>query len=275
MSDIHIKQVTANIGAEIHGIDLREPLDDESIDTLQQALLDHLVLAFPQQDITPEHQVAFARCFGEISPPPITPKYGDSPDYIVLDQSTPKGEGGDRWHSDNTFMAEPPMGSILKAVQLPSVGGDTCFSSMYAAYDDLSSSFKALVDGLQATHDISMSMRRAIDAGHSTASLRDMQTKWPPVEHPVVRTHPLTGRKALFVNGSSTTRILGIAERESEILLQFLIEHVRSPAFQCRFRWDEGTLLFWDNRSVQHFAVPDYRERRVMHRVTLAGGKPH
>lgn len=275
MSDLTIEPMTSAIGAEIRGVDLGAPLDEKTVAEIHDALMERLVLVFRGQDITPEQQVAFARRFGEISPPPITPKYGDSPDYIVLDQKTPKGEGGDRWHSDNTFMATPPMGSILKAVMLPSVGGDTCFANMYAAYDELSPSFQALVDDLEATHDLTKSLERAIAAGHSNANLREMQEQWPPVVHPVVRHHPVTWRKALFVNGSSTTRILGISERESEILLAYLVEHVRSPSFQCRVRWDENTVVFWDNRSVQHFAVPDYNERRIMHRVTLAGDRPH
>jgi taurine dioxygenase len=123
-------------------------------------------------------------------------------------------------------------------------------------------------------HDITRPLQKGIAAGHTTASLEEMQKKWPPVDHPVVRTHPRTGRKALFVNGNSTTRLLGLTERENDVLLAFLIDHVRSPEFQCRFRWEPGSVAFWDNRSTQHFAVPDYAERRVMHRVTIAGDLP-
>jgi taurine dioxygenase len=258
----------------VRGIDLAKSLSSTDVDDLHAALLEHLVLVFRNQDITPEQQVTFARHFGEISPSPIAPKYGSSPDYIVLDQTAPKGEGADRWHSDNTFMAEPPMGSILRAVQLPDVGGDTCFASMYAAYEALSPRFQQLVDGLRAVHDITAALQRALAAGHTTADLREMQERWPPVEHPVVRTHPVTGRKALFVSGSTTSRILDLEESEADVLLRFLVEHVRSPAFQCRIHWEPDTVLFWDNRPVQHYAVPDYSERRVMHRVTLAGDRP-
>jgi len=191
-----------------------------------------------------------------------------------LDQLSPKGEGADAWHSDNTFMQEPPMGSILKAVQLPSVGGDTCFASMFAAYEALSEPIRRLIDGLEAIHDLTKPLQKAIAAGHSAADLAELQAKWPPVRHPVVRTHPVSGRKALFVNANSTTELLGLTERESDLLLPFLIDHARDPLFQCRFRWDTNSIAFWDNRSVQHYAVPDYGERRIMHRVTLAGDRP-
>ena len=272
---LEIQPLTPNVGAEIRGADLRKPLGRESVRTIEQALLDHGVIFFRDQDITAEQQLAFARQFGEISIPPFTPKYGTHPELIILDQVTPKGEGADNWHSDNTFMAEPPMGSILKAEKLPPLGGDTCFASMYAAYEALSAPLRTLVDSLQAVHDLTRPLQKAIDSGHSTAKLEEVQKEWPPVEHPIVRTHPVTGRKALFVNGNSTTRIVGLSERENALLLPFLIDHVRSPEFQCRFRWQVHSIAFWDNRSVQHFAVPDYTERRVMQRVTLAGDRPY
>jgi taurine dioxygenase len=274
MEAIEIRPVTQKIGAEIFGVDLRKPLAESSIRAIERALLEHHVIFFRDQDIDPEQQVAFARQFGEISIPPIAPKYGDVPEFIVLDQTTPKGEGADNWHSDNTFMAEPPLGSILKAVLLPELGGDTCFANTVAAYEALSQPMRDLLDGLQAEHDITKPMRKAIAAGHSTENLEEIRAKWPPVRHPVARTHPASGRKALYVNGNSTTRIIGLSERENAMLLPFLCDHVRSPEFQCRFRWDTHSIAFWDNRSTQHFAVPDYNERRVMHRVTLVGDAP-
>jgi taurine dioxygenase len=274
MSALSIRPLTPTVGAEIVGVDLRRPLSHGEVDAIEEALLAHGVLFFRGQDITPEQQIAFARQMGPVSISPIAPRYGTDPELVVLDQVSPKGEGADEWHSDNTFAAEPPMGSILKAVQLPTYGGDTCFASMYAAYDALSAPMKRMLDGMQAVHDITRPLQKAIDAGHSTADLAAMQRKWPPVTHPVVRTHPITGRPALFVNGNSTVRLVGLPPRENDTLLRFLIEHVRDPVFQCRFRWDLHSIAFWDNRSVQHYAVPDYAERRVMHRVTLAGDRP-
>ncbi len=274
MSGIEIRLVTPTIGAEISGVDLREPLNAESVAAIEQALLAHHVLFFRGQDITPEQHKAFARQFGKISVPPFAPKYGTDPELIVLDQMEPKGEGADAWHSDNTFMAEPPLGSILKAVQLPKEGGDTCFANMVAAYEALSEPMRDLLAGLRAVHDITKPLRKAIERGHSTANLEELQKRWPPVTHPVVRTHPKSGKHALFVNRNSTTHIVGLTDAENDVLLPFLCDHVRSPEFQCRFRWDTNSIAFWDNRTAQHYAVPDYRERRVMQRVTLAGDRP-
>ncbi|MCG8591721.1 MAG: TauD/TfdA family dioxygenase [Proteobacteria bacterium] len=274
MNELRVEPVTPAVGAQVSGVDLGKPLAPEIRAALESALLEHGVLFFRDQDISVDEQVAFARQLGEISIPPFAPKYGDDPEVVVLDQVSPKGEGADEWHSDNTFMAEPPMGSILKAVQLPRQGGDTCFAHMGAAYDALSEPLRRLVEGLSAVHDITKPLAKAIAAGHSEANLAEVQAKWPPVVHPVVRTHPVTGRKVLFVNGNSTTRLVGLSDRENEALLRLLIDHVRDPTFQCRFRWDTHSVAFWDNRLVQHYAVPDYTERRVMHRVTLVGDRP-
>ena len=273
MSSLHFQPVTSAIGANVEGVDLRAPLAEEDRAGILEALMEYQVLFFRNQDITPEQQVAFAKQFGPISFPPFAPKYGDDPEYIVLDQTSPRGEGADQWHSDNTFMAEPPMGSILHAVQIPKVGGDTCFASAVAAYEALSPPIQRLVDGLTAVHDITKPLLKGIAAGHADVDLAEIQAKWPPVEHPVVRTHPITGKKALFVNRNSTTHIVGLTESENDALLPMLMDHIRSPEFQCRFTWDTNSVAFWDNRSTQHFAVPDYDTRRIMNRVTIAGEK--
>ena len=272
---IEVHPVTTTIGATIMGVDLRESLAKSAKDTIERALVEHGVVFFRDQDTNPDQLVAFAENFGSISMPPMAPAGSPRPEVMILDQIAPRGEGADNWHSDNTFMSEPPMGSILKAVQLPKVGGDTCFANAAAAYEALSDSMRRFVDGLRAVHDITKPMTRAIAAGiFDAAKLAKQQEQWPPVEHPVVRTHPVTGRKALYVNGNSTVRLVGLSERENDLLLPFLNDHIRSPEFQCRFRWDTGSIAFWDNRTVQHFAVADYSERRIMHRVTLTGDKP-
>jgi len=268
---IELRPFTAAIGAEVVGVDMREPLDADTVATLRQGLLDHLVLFFRDQDIDDDQQLEFALRFGPMHVSPLQTVHQDAPEIVVLNQVYPRGEGADEWHSDNTFMPQPPMGSILRAVQLPAVGGDTCFSNMYAAYEALSPAMRSLVDGLRAVHDITKPMRKALAAGHTTLDLSEMQQRCPPIEHPVVVTHPETGRRALFVNRNSTTHIVGLSERENDTLLPFLLDHVRSPEFQCRFHWDVGSMAFWDNRCVQHYAVADYTERRIMHRVTVDG----
>jgi len=274
MASMKVEPLTPTIGAEISGVDLREPLSTEQVTQIEDALLAHLVVFFRNQDITPAQHIAFGRRFGELCYPPFMTDHGDDPEILVLDQTDPRGEGTDVWHSDNTFMPEPPMGSILKAIQLPEQGGDTCFASAYAAYDALSPALREMLDDLTAVHDLTATLMRANAAGHTNADVAAILEKSPPVEHPVVRTHPRTGRKALFVNANSTTRIAGLTDRENAVLLPFLCDHVRAPEFQCRFRWTPHAIAFWDNRSAQHLAVADYQERRVMHRVTLAGDKP-
>jgi taurine dioxygenase len=266
-----IRPLTATIGAEIHGVDLREELDDATIAAIRRALLDHLVVFFRDQCIDDAQHLAFALRFGPLHVSPLATRYQDSDAVVVLDQVHPKGEGGDEWHSDNTFLETPPMGSLLRAVQLPSVGGDTCFASMYDAYDALSTPMRAMVETLYGVHDITKPLRKAIRDGHSTLDLAEMQQKCPPVRHRVAVTHPETGRTALFVNRNSTAYLEGVTERENDLLLPFLFDHVRSPEFQCRFHWEVGSLAFWDNRAVQHYAVADYHERRVMRRVTIGG----
>jgi len=271
MATLEVTPLTAAIGAELSGVDLRQELPDKTVAAIRQALLVHLVVFFRGQALSDEEHLALALRFGPLSVPPLATRYQDRPTVTVLDQVSPRGEGADEWHSDNTFMPNPPMGSILRAVQLPAVGGDTCFASMYAAYETLSPPLRSLVEGLRAVHDITKPMQKAIAAGHTNLAMAEMQERWPPVEHPVVVTHPETGRQALFVNRNSTTRLVGVTDRENDVLLPFLLDHVRSPEFQCRFHWEPDSVAFWDNRCVQHYAVADYGERRVMHRVTVDG----
>ena len=185
---IEIRPVTRAIGAEVGGIDLREPLTDHDVATLRRALLDHLVLFFRDQHIDDAEQLAFALRFGPLHVSPLQTVHQDAPEIVVLDQVHPVGEGADEWHSDNTFIAEPPMASILRAVQLPQLGGDTCFASMYAAYEALSPPMRALLDGMRAVHDITSSLQKAIRDGHSSLDLAEMQQRCPPVEHNVVVT---------------------------------------------------------------------------------------
>jgi taurine dioxygenase len=272
---IDVRPVTSNIGAEVRGVDLRQPLDDAALAAVRAALEAHQVLFFREQHITPAQHLAFAERFGPISIAPLGRKHPDFPEITVLDQVQPKGEGADNWHTDNTFMPEPPFGSILRCELLPDLGGDTCFASGYAAYDALSPAMQEFLADKRAVHDISRMLKKAIAIGAETAPFEKMAALWPPHEHPVITTNPVSGRKCLYVNGNWTSRIVGLAERENDALLPMLIDHVRNPDFQCRLRWEPGTMAFWDNRWVQHFAVADYGgQRRVMQRITIAGVAP-
>jgi taurine dioxygenase len=270
---LDVVPLTGTIGAEVRGVDPASLLEPSTVAAVRAALLQHLVLVFRDVTITPPEQIAFAAQFGEIQPPPLPTKFTEWPEINVLDQTSGKGDA-DRFHNDNTYTAAPPMSSVLHVVQVPSTGGDTCFANMYAAYDALSPGLRQFVDGLRAEHDITRSLRRAIDRGHTSLDLAGTQAAFPPVVHPVVITHPESGRRALFVNPQSTERIVDLPEPESDMLLAFLYEHIKSPEFQCRVQWDEHTVVFIDNLSAQHCAVPDYHERRVLHRVAIRGGRP-
>ncbi len=259
------------IGASVDGVDLAGDIDDGAIDEIRAALGEHQVLFFHDQDITPEDQIRFARRLGEIVPTVWAADTDLPPEMLVLDQDNPKGEGADRWHADNTFLEAPPMGSLLRAVQLPSLGGDTCFSSMTAAFDALSPTMQRFLEPLTASNSIRMMIERTRRAG---AKPKAGDEERPAVSHPVVRLHPESGRKLLNVNANWTDSIDGLTEPESRALLDLLFAHVATPEFTVRFSWKPGDLALWDNRAVQHYAVPDYTERRVMHRVTIAGDVP-
>ena len=270
---LRVVPTTPTLGATVTGIDLASVIAGD-IEAVIAAILEHKVLFFAEQHLSPEAQLAFARRLGEIDVAPFGPKHPDHAEMTVLDQVSPKNQGADAWHTDNTYLSCPPSFTILQSVMLPELGGDTCFADMYAAFDALSSEMQAFLCELTATHDLTKTLKRAIADGNADVDLAMMQQRWPSVHHPVVRVHPDTGRKALFVNGNFTTKIDGLTSAESEAFLSMLLEHISSPAFQCRHRWTGGTLTMWDNRCVQHYAVPDYTSRRVMHRLTIAGTKP-
>lgn len=268
---MEVVPLTAAVGAEILGVDLNH-LADADVAAIRDAWLEHGVVFLRDQRLEPAAQVALAERFGEVVVPVIDSGVAAPvPGLLVLDQVAPVGGGTDRWHSDSTFLERPPLGAILHAVELPAIGGDTLFAGMAAAYDALSEPVRTMLDGLTAVHStriVNEIMRsRGLDVGHRGGTDQSCA-------HPVVRTHPETRRKTLFVNGNFTTRIVELSLEESDAILGMLREHVKSPTFQCRFRWSEGAVAFWDNRAVQHFASPDYQERRRMHRVLLAGDRP-
>jgi taurine dioxygenase len=271
---LDIAEMTPVIGAEITGVDLREPLGDTMHEAIRAALLRHLVLVFRGQHLTPDQHVAFARQFGDIHYTAVPTAHGGPPEVNVLDMATPKGNGSDRWHTDSLFLTNPTDATFLNAVMMPTTGGDTCFASMYAAYENLSEPMKRYVEGLQAVNDVSTTLRLAVEKGNSDFDVADMQRRLPPVVHPVVRTHPETGRKILFVDSATTAYIVGLSRKESDMMLGHLFAQAHDASVQCRVRWRAGDLVFYDNRCTQHVAVPDYAERRIMHLVSIKGSRP-
>ncbi len=258
------------IGAEIHGIDLAQDLDDAMIADLRQALLTYKVIFFRDQNISRAQHIAFARRFGPLEIHPATPADQVDPEVLRITHG-PNSRGRENaWHSDVTWRPEPSLGSILRAIELPPVGGDTLFADMYDAYEALSPAMKAWVETLKAEHDIAR-----VFAGRLGADADALRAKYPVQTHPVVRTHPETGRRALYVNTGFTARIVGLSPKESDWLLAHLYAQAAEPERQCRFRWAPHCIAFWDNRSSQHYAASDYFPQvRTMERVTIAGDKP-
>ncbi|WP_342650231.1 taurine dioxygenase [Pseudomonas sp. REB1044] len=265
------------LGAQIDGIDLSRELSPAQRDTLEQALLEHQVLFFRKQFITPAQQARFAAHFGDLHIHPIYPNVPETPQVLILDTAVTDVRDNAVWHTDVTFLPTPALGAVLSAKQVPAYGGDTLWASGIAAFEALSAPLQRLLDGLSATHDFTRSfpLERFGSTAEDLARWEATRRNHPPLSHPVVRTHPVSGRKALFVNEGFTTRINELAEHESEALLRLLFAHATRPEFSIRWRWQEGDVAFWDNRVTQHYAVDDYRpQRRVMHRATILGDAP-
>jgi taurine dioxygenase len=283
-SALDIRPLTPTIGAEIAGVDLAK-LDDATFAVLRRALLDHLVIVLRDQHLSPDHHLDFARRFGDLEPPhPVFEHLPAHPQVSLVENRGDKGFYNDEWHTDVTFRAAPALGSILYARIIPEQGGDTLWSSMYAAYDALAEPVRRMIEGLSALHDICGGGPHGRSANYREIVLKQpdglqrlqrIEREFPPVSHPIVRTHPETGRRALFVNRSFTTRIEGMSKLESEYLLGLLLEHAEQTVFQMRHRWRVNDLVMWDNRCVQHLAVADYAPaHRLMHRVTVLGDRP-
>ena len=274
-----VHRLAGALGAEISGVDLADPLDDESFAEIHAALLEHLVIFFRDQDLTPEQHIAFGKRFGKLHIHPYIPNLEGYPEIIKL-QSADDGPGpmayqSNTWHTDLTYSAEPPMASILYGVVVPEAGGDTMWNNLYAAYEGLSPRMRTFVDGLTAVHNIVTSMPADfMEQDRAPDQLKRLQDVTPPVEHPVVRTHPETGRRCLFVNRNFTSHVKELSRFESDRLLALLYEHIEQPEHVVRFHWRAGSLAMWDNRCTQHYALTDYRSLRVMHRVTVCGDRP-
>ena len=274
-----IKPVSGALGAEIEGVDLSKDLSNETFDDIHQAFLDYQVIFFRDQNLTPEQHIAFGRRFGPLNIHPYVKSMDGHPEIIeIIKEPHEKENFGGGWHSDVSFLEKPALGSVLYAREVPAYGGDTLFANQYLAYETLSDGMKEMLDGLRAIHTAE---REYGARGHSAAKRDSMQVEQvagdvPRFEHPVVRTHPETHRKALYVNPAFTMNFKNMTRRESRPLLNFLFEHATREEFTCRFRWTPNAIAFWDNRCVQHYALNDYHgARRHMQRVTIDGERPH
>jgi len=269
--------LSAALGAQIDGVALNRPLNVEHRDAIQQALLKYQVLFFRNQPLDPAQQARFAAHFGDLHIHPIYPNVPEQPEVLILDTAVTDVRDNAVWHTDVTFLPTPALGAVLSAKQLPAFGGDTLWASGIAAFEALSAPLRRLLDGLTATHDFikSFPVERFGNTPEDLARWEQTRRNNPPLSHPVVRTHPVSGRKALFVNEGFTTRINELQEAESEAILRFLFAHATRPEFTIRWRWQAHDVAFWDNRVTQHYAVDDYRpNRRVMHRATILGDAP-
>jgi len=272
---IHVAPIAGALGAEIGGVDLASDLDDSTVAEIRRAWLQHLVVFFRGQELSPAAFLAFARRIGEPVEYPFVKGIEGFPEIIAVTKLPHETVNfGGIWHSDTAYLERPPMATMLVAREVPPYGGDTMWSNMYAAYDALSPGMQHMLDGMRAVNssalaDVSKTREDRIrDSGY------DADREYV-AEHPVVRTHPETGRKALYVNVAHTARFVDMTDDESRPLLRYLFAHATRPEFTCRFRWEVGSLALWDNRCAQHNPINDYHGyTRSMHRITLAGDEP-
>jgi len=277
---ISIKPIAGALGAEIAGVDLSGALSDRVIGEIRAALLDHLVIFFHDQHLTPEQQLAFGRRFGDLQIHEFVEAMAQYPEILEVRKEPEETRNfGGGWHTDVSYLECPSLGSVLYVREVPEFGGDTMFANQYRAYESLSDGMKAMLDGMTAVHSArrpyGANAARAHDYGPSSMHFIFSEAAHAEIEHPVVRTHRETGKKALYVNRTFTLRFKDMTEEESAPLLNYLCDHAVRPEFTCRFRWQPNSIAFWDNRCVQHNAINDYRgARRVMHRVTIEGERP-
>lgn len=276
-----VTPVSTVLGAEISGLDLREPLMPEVVAAIRTALLRHKVVFFRDQDISHADHVRFGRYFGDLEGHPVTSHVPGFPEILHIEAAdgmklreeiVPLVRVANKWHTDVTFRAAPSMGGVLRARHLPPLGGDTLFADTAAIYRDLPQALKDRLADLTAEHDIIQSYGYRVDQ----AKRDELRAAYPPMVHPVIRTHPETGEKHLFVNKVFTTRILGLPEDEARTLLADLLDRVKTPEYQVRFRWTPNAIVFWDNRATQHYAILDYwPQERIVERVTIVGDAPY
>ena len=267
---LRLRPCSPTIGAEVHDVDLREPMDDALWTELDRALVEWKVLFFRDQDLTGAQHRDFASRWGTLEVHPFLAS-GDVPEVVRFDKGPDELGYENIWHSDVSWREVPSLGSVLRCLVPAELGGDTLWADMYEAYDGLDDTLKDAIDGLVAIHDFSASFGLALEPDR----LAEMRREYPPARHPVVRTHPRTGRKLLYVNEIFTTEIVGMEPEAGRELIRTLAASARVPEYQCRFHWTAGSVAFWDNRCTQHYAVSDYfPQRRVMERATIVGDRP-
>jgi taurine dioxygenase len=274
-SGVTVTKIGVHLGAEVSGVDLRRPLPDDQFKAVEDALVEHELIIFRDQDISSENLMSFGRRFNELTVHPFAPNEGkNAPELIKFrnDEKTPP-YGTDVWHSDETFRAEPPMATILVAKEVPQVGGDTMYVSMSAAYDGLSDRMQQFISGLEGIHDMKPFRPLFGKSDEDRKKLQHFELMYPPQLHPVVSIHPVSKKKVLFVNPQFTVGINGMNENESRALLNLLFRQALVPEYQFRHHWKPHTIAMWDNRSTQHYAIHDYYpQRRYMERITIKGG---
>jgi len=271
-----VKSLSPSIGAELLNIDLKENLEDELIELIYKALLTYKVIFFRDQEISTKDHIRFAKYFGDLEIHPFGINKPDHPEVLTIVRGR-KNKGRENvWHSDVTWRLEPSLGSILRMLECPEKGGDTLFADMGTAYDDLPDQLKDKLDGAIAIHDFTGFRYKMIKEGKNEEEIEAFNKKYPKSEHPVIRTHPNTGQKTIYVNIAFTQEIKGWSKSESDKMLKYLYSRSSIPEYQCRFKWKKNSIAFWDNRACQHYAVQDYfPQNRTVERVTIKGNKPY
>ena len=271
---IKLRPISGSLGTEVHGVNLAD-LDDETFSEIKQALLEYLVIFFRDQDISPDQQIAFGRRFGDLHIHPFIPSLPGHDEIIRLWAESGEEDNlrlANAWHPDLSYTNDPPLAAILRGIQVPSRGGDTMWVNLYKAYDTLSERMKEIIQDMTAVHDVTKTYRtKELQQEGGAERYWNTFQKAPPVEQPLVKVHPETGKKLLYVSQLTTTHIVGLHPNESEAMLEMLFKHLDWKELQCRFYWEKNSIAMWDNRCTVHYAVRDYTEPREMHRVTVLG----
>ena len=271
-----LKLLSGALGAELYGVNLAKDLSNDVLKEMRRLLVEHEVIFFRDQDISHEQHKQIAHFFGPLQTHPAYGTVPDFPEITILESTAEKPTKIEKWHTDMTFREHPPMGSILRSKICPPSGGDTLWSSMTSAFEALSQPMKDFLDNLNAEHDFSHGFKESLAEPGGRERLKDAIKDNPPVIHPVIQTHPESGKKVIFVNTLFTTKIIELSADESNSILNFLYDYIKTPEFTCRFSWEPNSIAFWDNRSTQHKPVNDYfPSHRMLERITIDGNKPY